>query len=54
MAVPSHGFRATLVELADQVRPWIPIVSLSKGLEPESRLRMSEPGGDGQLTLANP
>jgi glycerol-3-phosphate dehydrogenase (NAD(P)+) len=42
MAVPSHGFRATLVELADQVRPWIPVVSLSKGLEPESRLRMSE------------
>jgi len=42
MAVPSHGFRATLVELADQVRPWIPVVSLSKGLEPESRLRMTE------------
>jgi glycerol-3-phosphate dehydrogenase (NAD(P)+) len=42
MAVPSHGFRPALVDLADRLRPWIPVVSLSKGLEPESRLRMSE------------
>jgi glycerol-3-phosphate dehydrogenase (NAD(P)+) len=42
MAVPSHGFRAVLEQLAPHVRPWIPVVSLVKGLEQGSRLRMSE------------
>ncbi|MGH9185081.1 MAG: NAD(P)H-dependent glycerol-3-phosphate dehydrogenase, partial [Acidimicrobiales bacterium] len=42
MGVPSHGFRETLAEAAPHVRPWVPVVSLTKGLEAGSRLRMSE------------
>ena len=42
MAVPSHGFRAVLTEAAEHVRPWVPVVSLSKGLEQGTLLRMSE------------
>jgi len=42
MAVPSHGFRAVASETAAYLRPWIPIVSLSKGLEQGSLKRMSE------------
>lgn len=42
MAVPSQGFRDVLTEAAAHVRPWVPVVSLSKGLEQGSLLRMSE------------
>ncbi len=42
VGVPSHGFRATLEEAAKFVRPWIPIVSLSKGLEQGTAMRMTE------------
>jgi glycerol-3-phosphate dehydrogenase (NAD(P)+) len=42
MAVPSHGFRAVLERLVPHVRPWIPVVSLVKGLEQGTRLRMSQ------------
>lgn len=42
MAVPSQGFRRTLQEAAPHVRPWVPVVSLSKGLESGSLLRMSQ------------
>jgi glycerol-3-phosphate dehydrogenase (NAD(P)+) len=42
MAVPSHGFRDCLVEVAPHVRPWVPVVSLTKGLEQGTRLRMTE------------
>ena len=42
LAVPPHGFRAVLNELAPYVRPWIPILSLTKGLEQESLLRMTQ------------
>jgi glycerol-3-phosphate dehydrogenase (NAD(P)+) len=42
MAVPSQGFRQVLTEAAPHVRPWVPVVSLSKGLEQGSLLRMSE------------
>lgn len=42
MGVPSHGMRATLKELAPQVRSWVPVVSLAKGLEQGSDLRMTE------------
>jgi glycerol-3-phosphate dehydrogenase (NAD(P)+) len=34
--------RATAEELAPFLRPWVPVVSLSKGLEQGSRLRMTE------------
>ena len=42
MAVPSHGFRAVAKELAAFVRPWIPIVSLTKGVEQDTLLRMTQ------------
>jgi glycerol-3-phosphate dehydrogenase (NAD(P)+) len=42
MGVPSHGMRSTAQELASCLRPWVPIVSLSKGLEQGTRLRMTE------------
>lgn len=42
MAVPSHGFRGVLTELAAELRPWVPVVSLVKGLEQNSDMRMSE------------
>ena len=42
MGVPSHGIRATLREMAPHVRPWVPVVSLAKGLEEGTHLRMTE------------
>lgn len=42
MGVPSHGFRATLVEAGRHLRPWVPVISLAKGLEQGSRRRMTE------------
>lgn len=42
MAVPSHGFRSVLEETAPYVRPWIPIVSLTKGLEQDTNKRMTQ------------
>jgi len=42
MAVPTHAFRKVLAGLAPHVRPWIPVVSLSKGFEEHTRKRMTE------------
>ncbi len=42
MAVPSHAFRQTLEAAALYVRPWIPVVSLSKGLEQGTNMRMTQ------------
>ncbi len=42
MGVPSHGFRAVLEEVAEHIRAWVPVVSLTKGLELSTRKRMSE------------
>lgn len=42
MAVPSHGMRAVLEETSPVLRPWIPIVSLAKGLEAGTRKRPTE------------
>lgn len=42
MAVPSHGFRAVLEETVPFIRAWVPVISLSKGLEQGSQLRMTE------------
>src|ERR687898_2665900 len=42
MGVPSHGMRETAKVLAAHLRPWVPVVSLSKGLEQGSRLRMTQ------------
>lgn len=42
MAVPSHGFRGVLTDLAPYLRPWTPIVSLVKGLEQVTDRRMTQ------------
>lgn len=42
VGVPSHGFRQVLEAAKPFVHPWIPIVSLTKGLEQGSLLRMTE------------
>ena len=42
MAVPSHGYREVVAEAAPFLRPWVPVVSLTKGLERATRKRMSE------------
>jgi glycerol-3-phosphate dehydrogenase (NAD(P)+) len=42
MGVPSHGFRDVLEKAAPYVRPWIPVVSLTKGLEQGTDFRMTE------------
>ena len=42
MGVPSHGFRGVLQEVSKHVRAWVPVVSLAKGLEEGSRLRMTQ------------
>lgn len=42
MAVPSHCFRETLISAAPFLDASAPIVSLAKGLEPETLRRMSE------------
>ena len=42
MGVPSHGFRGVLTELAKELRPWVPVVSLVKGLEQGTNMRMSQ------------
>ncbi|MDQ1373086.1 MAG: glycerol-3-phosphate dehydrogenase [Actinomycetota bacterium] len=42
VGVPTHGFREVLQKAAPDVRPWIPVVSLSKGFETGTLLRMTE------------
>ncbi len=46
VGVPTHGFRAILVDARPYLRPWIPVVSLSKGFERGSLLRMTQLIGD--------
>ncbi len=42
VGVPTSGFRAVLEDASSWLRPWVPVVSLSKGLEAVSHLRMTE------------
>jgi glycerol-3-phosphate dehydrogenase (NAD(P)+) len=42
VGVPSHGQREVLKEVGKFIRPWVPLVSLSKGLEQGTHLRMTE------------
>ena len=42
MGVPSHAFRGVLELVAPHLRPWVPIVSLVKGLEQGTDRRMTE------------
>lgn len=42
MGIPAQKFRDVLIQAKPHIRPWVPIVSLSKGLEQGSRKRMTE------------
>jgi glycerol-3-phosphate dehydrogenase (NAD(P)+) len=42
LGVPSHGFRAVLSDAAAQIGDEVPIVSLSKGVEQGTHLRMTQ------------
>lgn len=42
MAVPSHGYRAVLERAAPAIPPDVPVVSLAKGIERGTLLRMTE------------
>lgn len=42
VGVPTSGFRAVVERAAPIMRPWVPVVSLSKGLERGTLLRMTE------------
>jgi len=42
VGVPSHAIRETLEQAAPFLRPWVPVISLAKGLEVETRKRPTE------------
>ncbi|CRK56120.1 Glycerol-3-phosphate dehydrogenase [NAD(P)+] [Alloactinosynnema sp. L-07] len=42
LGVPSQHSRSVLEQVAEHVRPWVPVVSLVKGLEQGTRKRMTE------------
>ena len=42
MGIPSQNFRSVLEKAQPYIRPWVPIVSLSKGLENGTQMRMTE------------
>ena len=42
MGIPSQSFRGVLEQIRPHIRPWVPVISLSKGLELASRKRMTE------------
>ena len=46
MGVPSHGTRAVLEQCRGSIDPTAPIVSLSKGIERETLMRMTEVAAD--------
>lgn len=42
MGIPSQNFRAVLEQVRQHLRPWVPIISLTKGLELCTGLRMTQ------------
>jgi glycerol-3-phosphate dehydrogenase (NAD(P)+) len=42
VGVPSQGFRGALEAIRDHIRPWVPVISLAKGLESGTGRRMTE------------
>ncbi len=42
VAVPSQGFRSVLEAAVPHIRPWVPVVSLTKGFEAGTLKRMTE------------
>jgi glycerol-3-phosphate dehydrogenase (NAD(P)+) len=42
MGIPSQNFRSVLQEVKLHIRAWVPVISLTKGLELDTRKRMTE------------
>ncbi|MET0987922.1 MAG: NAD(P)H-dependent glycerol-3-phosphate dehydrogenase [Steroidobacteraceae bacterium] len=42
VGVPSHSFRSTVEMIREHIRPWVPVISLTKGLEAGSGRRMTQ------------
>ncbi|MFV0478732.1 MAG: NAD(P)H-dependent glycerol-3-phosphate dehydrogenase [Parahaliea sp.] len=42
MGIPSQSFRTVLEEVKQHIRPWVPVISLTKGLELDTSLRMTQ------------
>jgi glycerol-3-phosphate dehydrogenase (NAD(P)+) len=42
MGVPSHTYRSVLEDVGQYIRAWVPVISLTKGLEVDTRKRMTE------------
>ncbi len=42
MGIPSQNFRSVLLEVKQHIRAWVPVVSLTKGLELDTSMRMTE------------
>ena len=42
MGIPSQHFRHVLEQAREHLRPWVPVISLTKGLELSTRMRMTE------------
>jgi glycerol-3-phosphate dehydrogenase (NAD(P)+) len=42
MGVPSNSFRKVLQDVKAHLRPWVPVISLTKGLEANTNQRMTE------------
>jgi glycerol-3-phosphate dehydrogenase (NAD(P)+) len=42
VGVPAQNFRSALIKAVPFIRPWVPVVSLAKGLEGGTQMRMTE------------
>lgn len=42
MGIPSHNFRSVLKEVKQHIRAWVPVISLTKGLELDTSMRMTQ------------
>jgi len=42
MGIPSNNFRTVLQEVKKHIRAWVPVISLTKGLELDTGMRMTE------------
>jgi glycerol-3-phosphate dehydrogenase (NAD(P)+) len=42
MGIPSQGFRGVLEQVKPHLRAWVPVISLTKGLELDTRMRMTQ------------
>ena len=53
MGVPAQSFRKVLLDAKPHIRPWVPIISLSKGLERGTKHRAAR-GQPHQVQWAHP